>query len=414
MKAWRRWIPLLAALGLLVLAFAGLFRLRLGGGDLYPPYSSLRADALGTRAFYEALEQIPGIAVERDFRPLGKLSARPRLVLMPGLAWQQWREVPVDQLAALNAAAGSGARLVLGFMADQKREDRDEKGRKHPETEAERTEEAKKAEKREKAKKDAEKRAKKSKQPGVKEVELKELAKEWGVTLNQRWLVAKEFGVQKADAAPSELPAGVAWQSDLYFSVSADSEWRVLYRRAGEAVLIEKTVGRGSIVLLADAYCLSNEAMHRDRATALLSWLVGDYRRVVFMEGSLGVIQEKGIGFLARRYGLGGAMFLAVILGGLYAWRRVVAFKPSQEVMAADGTELVAYEPAAGITALLRRSLGASDLLRVCVEEWRKGQRQRGGNHAAAARLDAALHTQDPKKSLSSNYNALARSLKPR
>ena len=73
MNAGRKWVPLLAAVILLCAALGWLFQLRLGGGDLYPNYSSLRADALGTRALYDALGLVPGMAVDRDYRPLAKL-----------------------------------------------------------------------------------------------------------------------------------------------------------------------------------------------------------------------------------------------------------------------------------------------------------------------------------------------------
>lgn len=414
MNGGRQWLPLLAALLLLLAAFGWLFQLRLGSGDIYPEYSSLRADALGTRALFEALELVPGLQVERDYRPLAQLSPRPRLILLPGLRWQDWQSVPVNQLAALNTAAGNGARVVLAFRADLKREKRDSHGRP-VEEETEGDEKDDQAAKNPASGKDAKDSTKKPKGPGVKEWEPRELAKEWGVTLKQRWLVTAQKGAQRVAGATDGLPLRVAWQSDLYFAVPAESGWRVLYRRAGEPVLVEKAVGRGSIVLLADAYCLSNEAMQRERATGLLAWLVGDCRRVTFLESPLGVLENNGIGFLARHYGLGGALALCGLLGALYAWRRLVAFLPPQETRPAAGGLALAYEPAAGFTGLLRRSLGSADLLRVCVEEWRKGRRSGGGSPAAAARLEAAWQAHNPQqRPLATTYNALARALKPR
>lgn len=408
MSAMRRWFPLVAVALVLLVAIGGVFELRVGGGELYPPYSSLRADALGTRALYDALAQIPGLAVDRDYRPIATLGARPRVVLMPGLFWQQWQSIPANQLSALDAAANDGARIVLAFRADQKREDRDKDGRI-------RNEDEKTKAKEEKARRDAKakKESKRLKTPEEKALEPKELAKEWGITFKQRWLVSPSETAKRADGVSSDLPATVAWHSDLYFAV-VGSGWRVLYRRAGEPVLVEKTLGRGSIVFVADAYCLSNEAMNRDRATPLLSWLVADYGRVTFLEGPLGVLEENGVGSLARRYGLGGAMALCALLGGLYAWRRLVAFMPPVEWADADGVEALAYEPAAGMTNLLRRSLGAAAVLPACIDEWRKARRAGRGNSVSAARLEAAWAARDPQKSLTENYNELARTLKPR
>lgn len=408
MSALRRWFPLVAVAVALLVAIGGVFQLRIGGGELYPEYSSLRADALGTRALHDALARIPGIEVDRDYRPLAKLEARTRVVLMPGLFWQQWQSIPANQLAALDAAANDGARIVLAFRADQKREDRDKEGRIPNDDEKRNAREEK--ERREENEKKAGKRIKTSEE---KKLEPKELAKEWGVTFKQRWLISESETAERANGASSGLPQTVAWHSDLHFA-PAGSGWRVLYRRAGEPVLIEKSFGRGSIVLVADAYCLSNEAMNRQRATALLSWLVADYRRVTFLEGPLGVLEENGVGSLARRYGLGGAMALCALLGGLYAWRRLVAFVPPVDSEETDGAAALAYEPAAAMTNLLRRSLSAADVLPACVEEWRKARRAGRGSSVSAARLETAWAARDPKKSISANYNELARTLKPR
>ena len=468
MKSWRQWLAPSVALLLVLAAVGWLFQVRLGGGNVYPEYSSLRADALGTRAFAEALEQIPGMAVTRDYRPLSRLSAQPRLLVLAGLRWRDWQSVPAREFEALNAAAHAGARVVLAFRADRKRDegkdddlaaDEDEPAKKKetPAKEAKETpaKEAKEAPAKEaketpakegkeapgkeatvtpakepkespakggkeaptKDKKDTPAKETKDEPPGphaVKERPPKELAKEWGITFKHRWLFSSQPGAQRTDEAPADLPAQVAWQSDVHFTVPAGSGGRVLYRRAGEPVLVEKAVGRGSVVLLADAYCLSNEAMDRDRATALLAYLVGGHRQVTFVESTLGVLEDNGLGSLARRYGLGGALALCVLLGLLYAWRRLVPFLPSPTPAPGGRTETLTYEPAAGLTGLLHRSLGGTAVLAACVEEWRKARRAGGGSEAATQRLESAWQSRDPQQPVLATYNALARALKPR
>jgi len=63
---------------LLGLALAGfiyglvhLFSLRFEAGDNYPPYSSLRADPLGTKALFDSLD--PLVPARRNLLPLSKL-----------------------------------------------------------------------------------------------------------------------------------------------------------------------------------------------------------------------------------------------------------------------------------------------------------------------------------------------------
>ena len=50
-----------------------LFLLRYATGDIYPPYSSLRADPVGTKALAEALDGLPKVEVRRNFLPLTRL-----------------------------------------------------------------------------------------------------------------------------------------------------------------------------------------------------------------------------------------------------------------------------------------------------------------------------------------------------
>src|SRR5882762_1673084 len=74
-----------------------LFNLRFEVGDVYPLYSSLRSDPLGTMAFCESLEKMPGLSVWRDFEagnrlPEGKGSTYLHLAAMPS----DWNWMPED------------------------------------------------------------------------------------------------------------------------------------------------------------------------------------------------------------------------------------------------------------------------------------------------------------------------------
>src|SRR5438128_12629061 len=62
-----------------------LFLLRFAAGDVYPPYSSLRADPYGTRAVYESLEKIPGATVVRHLKPLNLLDGAEGVVFYTGV-----------------------------------------------------------------------------------------------------------------------------------------------------------------------------------------------------------------------------------------------------------------------------------------------------------------------------------------
>ena len=64
---------LILLIGLFCLLLVNLFLLRFRAGDIYPPYSSLRSDPLGTKALVKALV---GVALGHEQRAHGRRVAR--------------------------------------------------------------------------------------------------------------------------------------------------------------------------------------------------------------------------------------------------------------------------------------------------------------------------------------------------
>src|SRR3954471_15812171 len=105
-------LVLVAVLGALVFGLTVLFRLRLSQGDVFPEYSSLRADPLGLRALHDSLGQLPGMHVERRFKPLRTLEQDPpRTIVVAGLRGRAWNRITREQFDAIDAAVKSGSRL---------------------------------------------------------------------------------------------------------------------------------------------------------------------------------------------------------------------------------------------------------------------------------------------------------------
>ena len=95
----KRWKLSLLLLPLLVAAFvfgiAKLFQLRFDHGDIYPAGSSLRADPLGAKVFYESLRKLDSLEVNRLYEPLNQIgSGRGKtLFIIAAGAWDcgTWR-----------------------------------------------------------------------------------------------------------------------------------------------------------------------------------------------------------------------------------------------------------------------------------------------------------------------------------
>ncbi len=386
--------PLLLLLGLLVALVSGLallFQRRVAQGDLFPAYSSLRSDPLGIRALHDSLAQVSGVSVVRQFKPIMELEPTPaRTLVLAGIGPKLWTKTRREDFDALDAAVRSGSRLVLAMRATA------------AQTEKEKEEEKKREEERERLRRERDEdevtRAK---------IIYMDLRRRWGAELKERVLMDRSDGaVRTAEAESAGLPAEVAWKSDVYFELEPDANWRVLYRRGAQPVLVERKLGLGSIVLMADSYLLSNEALQNDRQSELLAWLVGPNARVLFDEAHLGVVAQPGVAALARRYGLSGAFFTLVVLASLFVWRRMALFVPAAE---GDAEVALSYHPAAGLEALLRRAVPAQDLAAVCATEWRATART-----SDQARVDAALAAEPKSATAFARYNAAVRALKRR
>src|SRR5687767_9409355 len=68
-------VGMLIAIGLATAwCFGLMMSRRFAGGEVYPPCSTQRADPMGAKALYEALDRLVGTTCERNFKRLGKLS----------------------------------------------------------------------------------------------------------------------------------------------------------------------------------------------------------------------------------------------------------------------------------------------------------------------------------------------------
>src|SRR5208337_850665 len=101
-ESWRmkRYFPLILLLGCaaaLAFGLVRLFQLRFEVGDVYPAYSTLRSDPLGTMAFYESLGRVSGVSTRRDFTTQNRLPEEPHTVYLQ-LAGSDydWDWVPAD------------------------------------------------------------------------------------------------------------------------------------------------------------------------------------------------------------------------------------------------------------------------------------------------------------------------------
>ena len=400
---------LLAVFGLGV---GRLFQLRFEAGDVYPPYSSLRADPLGTKAFFESLKILRGITVERLFQQLDKLREGRRTTLfvfgVRAFDMDYSSEAEYKQLEQLMF---DGGRVVISFApvntrpwATRRTQAKEEKQTKDKSKKEQKSDEPDDEESMPHKKKPP--AGDEEDWPGMKLISLKE---RWNVSFNYEDLPKDAdhvyHSVLARKKADLDLPASVVWHTALYFE-RPGANWNVIYARDNHPVLIERKFGNGSLVFSADSCFVSNEAMRKVRHPNLLAWLAGPNTTVLFDEAHLGVLEAPGIAALVRKYRLHGLVLGLALLAGLFVWKNTASFVPpyDEDMVETLNDAVAGRDSAAGFVNLLRRSISSAEVLSVCFAEWKKARAHgRADLNARMERIAAEIAEEQAKSAREKN-----------
>ncbi len=386
-------LVVLLAGGLLLAGLARLFANRFAAGDVYPPYSTLRADPLGSRAFYEALDRLAGLTAERSLQPLDRLEADPSATLFI-LGWTPPSLVSTatNMPHRIQALARDGARVVIALSGSAFAKDADagaccgrEPKADTPGTEAE-TE----------AETEADGAVANACEPAsaVGDTWLNEVRLQPPSNADS----AETPAVRHATAGAA-LPAEIAWRDSWTFEPLHEA-WSVVYERNGRPVAIERDCGRGSIVLCGNSFPLCNEALWRSRATPFLVWLVGDNSRALFLESHHGLTEDIGVMALVRRFRLHGALAGLALLTALFVWQQSAPLIPALRARRKNEEDIamMGHDMHSGFVSLLKRSVPAQTLAAACVDVWAADQRLPTLSGAAAeTRLRRQLKKTDER-----------------
>jgi hypothetical protein len=371
----KRYFPSIVLLGCMAAFAIGcvyLFELRFEAGDVYPPYSSLRADPLGAMALYESLEKIPGLSVRRDFSDSNRLPEERQTVYLH-LAGDpyEWDFVPPDMYRDIQGFLARGGRLAITFFPEAEGKIfnfNDETNRSGSDKAWER-------------RMTPPKREPKKEDNSDEEESYISLGKEWDfdtdiLKLEQDGDHYLPVTVFKKTDLP--LPDTIQWHSGIIFK-NPGQAWQVVYARGTNAVVIERKFGAGSVVMASDSYFVSNEAMAKDRHADLVAWFIGRNKNVVFDEAHFGIVETSGVAALMRKYRLEGLAGGLILLAVLFIWKNSTSLVPPLT----DGKHeafVIGKDSASGFVNLLRRSITRRNILATCFAEWKKSVAPRGKN----------------------------------
>ena len=376
-----------------------LFLLRFEAGDVYPAYSTLRSDPLGSRAFYRGLENLQNISVQRNYRQVDNKEFKESTTFFHiGTPVFDSESVAATWVEAIDRLTARGGRLVLSFLPIEKKpaawrmstcslpraDDSDDSHTGSPED----------SDDAETSADEGIEPSENSAAPPISEsnsrcVALTEL---WGLVLTFAEKPATEADKKSHEPMGADLkglPQKITWHTALYFD-QLDSSWRVIYTAEGRPVIVERSYGSGSLVLSADSFYMSNEALRSERFPKLLAWTVGQNNQIVFDETHLGIRKQPGVLGLIKKYRFQWVIFALAILAILFVWKNSVYFVPPRPD-AYDRSERDVYatrDSTDGLISLLRRNIPKRQLLQICAREWRRTfqrtQRFAGSNNDPA------------------------------
>jgi hypothetical protein len=137
-------------------------------------------------------------------------------------------------------------------------------------------------------------------------------------------------------------------------------------------VVIQRKSGLGTIVLCADSFLFSNEALARERSPEFLLWALGRARRIVIDETHLGIARGSSVMVLVREYRLDGLFFGLVLLAALWVWKNSFPFVPAYTEATADPGAIQGKTAREGVVHLLEQNLPVDQLPAICLREWSK------------------------------------------
>lgn len=381
-----------------------IFSIRFKIGDVYPPYSSLRTDPLGTKVFFESLSGFRDFNLQRDYDTVPRWEGNDDTTLFllgcnQGILEMSHKE----NRQILSWILSAGTRVVISlnykravFFTAPEDDDESEGDKKDEDSSG-----------------DDEKGKEKDKD--------KKIKKDYSLTKLLGFKIAP-FGKDRSESADLsyteselDLPHSIKFKPSYYFS-DLNESWTVLYSQKDKPVIIFKKYGQGTIVLCADSYIFSNEAMMSDRYPRLLSWFVGRGKRIFFDETHFGIVKQTGMIDLAYKYRLHGVIFIFIFLTLLYIWKTAVPFVPPRSsankkarIIRADRDYLD------GLISLLQRYIPENKLINTCIEEWEKaylkGKKLPGSPVSSAVDLEQlAANYEKP----SQMYNSISKKLKER
>jgi hypothetical protein len=333
---------------------------RFQSGDVYPPYSSLRSDPQGTKAFYKSLSKLNQYKVDRNFKEIRKWQPEsPFTLFMLNQVPEKYFIKPESGKSPIEEVLKKieqGNRLILAYNVTNTRA-------KIKETKDKKEEENSENKEKEVDQKNEDKENE--------EFDYQSIEELIGIEVfHHDFNSDKHYYLHKNTSLPqqqmSSLPSTIPWMGNLFFSTT-HKDWHSLYFYQEEPVIAYRKYGKGEIIALGSSYPLSNEALYIQRETHLLQYLAGNPIHIYFDEYHLGLGEQLGVMALIRSYRLHGLIIGLLLTLLLAIWRLQ---KPL--ILAKENNQANPTMTHLGNRSIYQKFLPSDELISSSLAEWRR------------------------------------------
>ncbi len=404
---------------LIILAFLGsmswiFIRLSLKGLS-YPPYSSFSSEPKGLRAIYECYHEFKGLPVIRSFKSFEKFKKDPNTFhIGAALRAQSLDYVPLDAFNSIDSTVKAGSSFLLtidpasSWFSLSNTLNEYEKNTDDSTT-VDTSSETKNIEN---SKTDSLSDSLKDSEEDYWEPQVESFKEKWEFEIEHEKLENDSVYLSVTPQYTKVIGDSILCKSPFYFRIS-DTLWQVLAKTDGKPVIIQRTLGKGTLTLSADSYFLTNEALAYHRNTKLLFYLIKKHPNIVFHEAHLGLIEQTGLTDLMNKYGITGIFIGVIILFLLYVW------KSSMSIMTLDySTDITNIEDKkvfsnlGGLSGMIQKHINKNEIIDTCISEWEKSSYSSLYNKSDKSKINTMNKIENSSKSQIESYNQIYSFLK--
>jgi hypothetical protein len=195
------------------------------------------------------------------------------------------------------------------------------------------------------------------------------------------------------------------------------SKSKTVYKLNEQDIILLLNHGKGNIIISSETYFISNESLVKEPPVKFLTWIMNGRKRVLVDEFHHGISYKKGISFLLKKYNLYWFIAYLILIFFLYLWYVLPYFRTPLPRPSRGNYQT--QTSLRGYTQLLTKTIPKNKLLDISIDQWIKGSKNRffmekNKKEIERIKTKTELTNIDKDEELISKYNEISNIIKER